>query len=121
MMDRTKVGKIIMELRKEKGLRQKDLSILLNMSPSNISNYENGSYWPDLDTICEMADYFNVTTDYILGRTDYRCPPEILDKYATPDYTIHNIVNTLLVLDSGSLDAVVKYVDFLKTKNLPKK
>lgn len=120
MQDRKEVGKIIAELRKEKGLRQKDLSIILNMSPSNISNYESGAYWPDLDTICQMADFFNVTTDYLLGRTEYRCPPDVLDKYTASDYIIHNILNSLLSLDSGSLDAVVKYVDYLKTQNLPK-
>lgn len=120
MQDKKEVGKIIAELRKEKGLRQKDLSIILNMSPSNISNYESGAYWPDLGTVCQMADLFNVTTDYILGRTEYRCPPEILDKYASPDYIISNIVNSLLHLNSGSLEAVEKYVDYLKTLNQQK-
>lgn len=108
------VGKIIVKLRMEKGLRQKDLSEILSMSPSNISNYENDEYWLDLDTICQLADYFNVTTDYLLGRTEYRCPPEILNKYISTDYTIHNIVNTLLTLDSASLNAALKYVDYLK-------
>lgn len=108
------IGAIIAELRREKGLLQKDLSDILNMSPSNISNYENGAYWPDLDTICKLADFFQVTTDYLLGRSEYRCPPETLNQYISSDYTVHNIVNTLLSLDSGSLDAVVKYVDYLK-------
>ena len=108
------VGKTIAELRTEKGLRQKDLSNILSLSPSSISNYETGAYWPDLSTLCEMADYFNVTTDYLLGRTGDRCPPEVLDKYGTKDYAIHNIVNTLLTLDSASVDAALKYVNYLK-------
>lgn len=108
------VGKTIAKLRMEKGIRQKDLSEVLSMSPSNISNYENGAYWPDLNTICRMADYFDVTTDYLLGRTDYRCPPEVLSQYVTTDYTVHNIVNTLLSLDAVSLSAAVKYVNYLK-------
>lgn len=109
-----KIGETIMKLRTEKGLRQKDLSAILSLSPSSISNYEKDEYWPDLNTICKMADYFNVTTDYILGRTEYRCPPEILDKYVTKDYMIHNIVNTLLALDSDSINAAVNYVNYLK-------
>lgn len=111
------VGKTIAQLRMEKGLRQKDLSNILSLSPSSISNYETGAYWPDLSTLCEIADYFNVTTDYLLGRTDYRCSPEILDKYVTKDYAVHNIVNTLLTLDSASVDAVLKYVDYLKANH----
>ncbi len=111
------VGKTIAQLRMEKGLRQKDLSDILSLSPSSISNYETGAYWPDLSTLCEIADYFNVTTDYLLGRTEYRCPPEILDKYVTKDYAINSIVNTLLSLDSASVDAVLKYADYLKANH----
>ncbi len=114
MQNMEKVGKIIAELRRERGLRQSDLSQILSMSPSNISNYENANYWPDAGTICKMANLFNITTDYLLGRTDYRCPPEDLERYVTPDYTIHNIVNTLLSLDTNSVNAVVKYVEYLK-------
>lgn len=111
------IGANIAKLRKEKGLLQRELSSILHMSPSNISNYENNAYWPDLKTVCRMADYFGVTTDYLLGRTDYRCPPEMLSEYITSDYTVHNIVNTLLCLDSSSLDAAVKYINFLKESN----
>lgn len=111
------VGKTIAQLRMEKGLRQKDLSNILSLSPSSISNYETNAYWPDLGTLCKIADYFNVTTDYLLGRTEYRCPPDILDKYVTKDYAVNNIVNTLLTLDSASVDAVLKYVDYLKANH----
>lgn len=114
MFEMVRVGKTIANLREEKKLTQKMLAKILNMSPSNISNYENETYWPNLDTISKLADLFNVTTDYLLGRTDYRCPPETLENYITSDYTIHDIVNTLLTLDEGSRDAVAKYVNFLK-------
>ena len=111
-----KIGETITKLRTEKGLLQKDLSAILSLSPSSISNYEKDEYWPDLNTICKMADYFNVTTDYILGRTEYRCPPEILDKYVTKDYVVHDIINTLLTLDTDSINAAVNYVNYLKEK-----
>ncbi|HBA47643.1 MAG TPA: hypothetical protein DCZ91_07545 [Lachnospiraceae bacterium] len=113
-----KIGETITKLRTEKGLRQKDLSAILSLSPSSISNYEKDEYWPDLNTICKMADYFNVTTDYILGRTEYRCPPEILDKYVTKDYIVHDIINTLLTLDPDSVNAAVNYVNYLKEKHI---
>ena len=109
-----KVGKRIANLRQEKKLTQKTLAKILNMSPSNISNYESETYWPNLDTISKLADLFNVTTDYLLGRTDYRCSPETLENYVSSDYTVQDIVNTLLTLDEGSRDAVAKYVNFLE-------
>ncbi len=111
------VGANIAKLRKEKGLLQRELSSILHMSPSNISNYENNEYWPDLKTICKMADYFQVTTDYLLGRTEYRCPPEMLNEYITTDYTVRKIVSTLSSLDPSSLDAAIKFINYLKDTN----
>lgn len=114
MYNAEQIGMLITELRMEKGLKQKQLSAMLNMSPGNLSNYEHGVYWPALDTLCKLADLFDVSTDFLLGRTDYRCPPEVFRKYTAPDHTMRHIINTLRDLDTASLDAIVKYVDYLK-------
>ena len=74
------IGDTLSDLRKEKGLGQKELASLLNLSVGTISNYENGVHAPDLNTLCRLAEFFHVTTDYLLGRTEYRCPPEILSR-----------------------------------------
>lgn len=58
-------------LREEKGIGQKELAAALNYSTGTISNYENGVHAPNLVTLSALADYYNVTTDYLLGRTDY--------------------------------------------------
>ena len=71
-------------------------------------------YGPDINTLCKIADLFQVTTDYLLGRTDYRYPPGDLYKIVTSEYTICSIVNILLSLDSGSLEAIVHYARYLK-------
>jgi len=59
------------ELRTEKGLGQKQIGNLLGYSESTISLYESGSREPKkiLDLI-KIADYFDVTLDYLLGRTN---------------------------------------------------
>ncbi len=62
-------GNRLLLLRREKGLCQKDLAEYLHVSVSTISNYENGINHPDLHTLCCIADYFGVSTDYLLGRT----------------------------------------------------
>ncbi len=108
------VGQILSQLRKERELGQKELAALLNMSIGTISNYENNVHAPDLATLCKLADFFHVTTDYLLGRTDYRCPPEQLNRYITSDYTIHGLTTTLLSLDMKSRDSVINYVNYLK-------
>ena len=60
----------LLELRKLAGLSQKELAKILNCSQNMISQWENGTRDPSTDTLKAMADYFNVTIDYLLGRTD---------------------------------------------------
>lgn len=62
------IGSIIKELREERGLRQEDVADRLNMNRANFSHYERGTATPPCDVLCKIADVFNVTTDYILGR-----------------------------------------------------
>lgn len=108
------VGQTLTELRKERNLGQKELAVLLNMSISTVSNYENNVHSPDLTTLSKLASFFGVTTDYLLGRTGFRCPPEALREYITPDYTVNGLVNTLLSLDTVSRSAAISYVNYLR-------
>ncbi len=58
------------ELRKRRGITQIKLSIDLNMTQNTISRYENEVHQADYKTLIRFADYFNVSIDYLLGRTD---------------------------------------------------
>lgn len=70
----------IAELRKEKHLNQIGLGLRLNVSQKMISAYENGTHQPSIDTLKHMADYFNVSVDYLIGNTDIRTPVDQLSK-----------------------------------------
>ncbi|MDU6305534.1 MAG: helix-turn-helix transcriptional regulator [Clostridium sp.] len=58
------------ELREEKGLNQAELGAVFNLSQIAISQYERQTRNIPNDLIIEMAKYFNVSTDYLLGNTD---------------------------------------------------
>lgn len=113
------IGEIIAELRTEKQMGQKELAVRLNVSVGTISNYEKGVHFPDLESLRKIADIFNVTVDYLLGRTGYRCPPESLKEYITTDYTISEFVNTVISLDTASRNSVTDFANYLKD-NHPK-
>lgn len=57
-------------LRKSKGISQLKMAIDLNMNQNTISRYENGEREADYKTLIRFADYFDVSLDYLLGRTD---------------------------------------------------
>ena len=59
-------------LRKEKGLTQTDMGNILNCSMRNYHRLEHGEINATAATLIALADYFDVTVDYLLGRTEER-------------------------------------------------
>lgn len=55
-------------LRKEKKLTQEDMSEILEVARTTYANYEQGTREPDNKTLNKLADYFKVSSDYLLGR-----------------------------------------------------
>ncbi len=58
------------EIRKRKGFSQARLAMELNTSQNTISRYETGEREPSLNELIKIADYFNVSIDYLLERTN---------------------------------------------------
>ena len=63
-------GKRLGELRRSKGLKQQDLAKMIPVSQSSIGMWESEKREPNLETIRLLADFFDVTTDYLLGKSD---------------------------------------------------
>ena len=61
-------------LRTERMLTQKELGEELGLSESIVCLYEKGEREPSFSILCRLADFFGVTTDYLLGRSDIRWP-----------------------------------------------
>ena len=64
------LGTRIKELRKEFGLSQVDLAARMEVTKQTISNWENENIQPSIDMLVDLANGFNVTTDYLLGLDD---------------------------------------------------
>lgn len=67
-------GSRLRKLRKEKGITMKELGSRLNLAESTVSGYETGSRSPDLEVVDKLANFFDVTADYLMGRSVSRAP-----------------------------------------------
>lgn len=63
------IGKQIQILRKQKGITQETLAAEMGVTVGAVSKWENGMTLPDIQMLCSLADYFDVTTDELLGRS----------------------------------------------------
>ena len=69
----------IKELRKAKKMTQHQLCAILKIAQPTLSGYENETSEPDFATFQSIADYFNVSVDYLLGREETKNPPNVYD------------------------------------------
>lgn len=63
------LGNILLELRKKNGYTQVEISKILDIQQTTYSKYEKCQRQPDYETIKKIADFYGVTTDYLLERT----------------------------------------------------
>lgn len=63
-------GRILKQLRMEKGLTQHELAKILDVSKSNISKYEAGNVEPNMSILIRISEYFDVSLDHLLGRIE---------------------------------------------------
>lgn len=64
------IGQTIRDLRKQRKMSQTELAKILHVSQQTVTAWETGKAEPSSSAISNLADYFNVTTDYLLGRSE---------------------------------------------------
>lgn len=63
-------GLRLKKLREDKGIMNKDFAKIMKVEPATITNWEKGNRFPKEDVLIKIADYFNCSIDYLLGRTE---------------------------------------------------
>ena len=95
----------IVELRERKGISQADLARQIHVSRSSISEYEKGITQPSMAVLLLLADYFEVSLDYLLGRTRIQSSLKKLEgQLATRSGMIS--IDTLFQLNSAEKEVV---------------
>lgn len=104
-------SEVLKELRESRKLTQSDLAKELGLKRQSISNYENNGRQPDFDILNKIADYFDVTTDYLTGRTNFKQPG--MKSYFTQEEKV-------IIQNSSPMDAkimenfIIREIDYYK-------
>lgn len=102
-------------LRREYGISQQLLADTLGISQQSVNHYENREIEPDIATLSQMADYFETSIDYIVGRTDIRRRIERTLPYYLNDEE-GEIVNRYRALTPKQRQCVSQVIDTLMDK-----
>ena len=116
---------IIKNLRKEKGLTQIQLAEQLNLDQTAISKWERGKSLPDIQTLILLSNFFDVSTDYLLGKSSFYYPDTIKDlqiknsaELTTDGKKLLDIFNSL---DPSYRAQILEYAEYIKSRALAQK
>lgn len=104
----TVIGIRIKELRIENSLTQKELADFLNLTPKMISFYELGQRTPPSDIIIKLSEKFGVSTDYLLGKTNFRNHTETI--------ALHRVGDPKDDLPQEALDKIEEFKELMRLK-----
>ncbi|MGM0214186.1 helix-turn-helix domain-containing protein [Enterococcus sp. AZ109] len=102
-------GMRLTQLRKQRGLTQNDVAKILGIARTTYSSYEQGRRSPDVDIQNKIADYFNVSLDYLHGR-------EKTDDYLLTEKQLRVASHIDDVLVEEQLEEIIHYIEFMKQK-----
>ena len=111
-----KIGERLAELRQDRGLTQREVAAQLHGSITGISSYERDMREPALDTLVDLARFFNVTTDYLLGLTDYSVPISALEKEFANGVSYISVMNILTKLNPEHRAALLTVLQCMESQ-----
>ncbi|NOV00190.1 helix-turn-helix domain-containing protein [Paenibacillus sp. LMG 31457] len=121
-MIKLKYGDRIALLREKRGLTQEELSNKIGISRASLSHYETSRREPDYETINKIATFFNVSIDYLLGRTNLQhtiLDNDVRDFVENLDLTDENILQKFsLTVDGRKLspDEAKRFIAFVRAE-----
>lgn len=107
---------VLRALREDHDLKQKEVAQIIGTTQQHYSRYETGSYEIPVFALCKLADYYGVSTDYILGRVSYSNSDSKILKEIGNHPVLANIFSDLIDLNNESHKAITEYVSLHKLK-----
>lgn len=103
----SKLSENLTRLREQKGVYLKEVAPILDVSVGTVSNYEHGVHSPDPETLIQLADYYDVSIDYLVGRTEYPCPISTINREIYDNYTVGQFLELLNRLPESEIPYLV--------------
>lgn len=102
--------KNLKSLRKEKGISQQQLADIILVSQQSINKYENHDVEPDIKTLTKIAEYFNVSLDYLTGRTTIK---EMADAPRKSDLTENelHLIKSVKKLNKNQIACIINLIE----------
>lgn len=118
-MKHTKFPQIIKQLRMARGMTQEDLANVLNVSRSTIAGYEARNNQPDYDKLVQIADFYNVTIDFLLSG-EIKHPQDIHARLYSDKALEQQLIAAFHPLPYEIKLYVLDYIQYQKKKHSPK-
>jgi transcriptional regulator with XRE-family HTH domain len=103
-------------LRGKKGIKQENIASEINKTQQQYSEYELGKSELPLRALVMLADYYNVSADFIIGRIDNKEGIAELNKEITPDKTLGALIYDIQSLSKAGKIAAIEYIQLLCMK-----
>ena len=114
-MDLLKTGKMIFDLRKEKGFTQKEVAEKLGVSPKTVSKWETGHGFPDVSLVSKLSKIFQVDISKLLEGEMPKIKPEVGNVKRTKFYVCEKCGNILTSIGNAEINCCGRTIEPLKS------
>ena len=118
------IGDTLKRLRTKKGLTSEELCSKIGIKGGSYRNYERNDRKPDYDTLVKLADFYGVSTDYLLGRPTAQPPTDALERLFTEksfSALEEELLRKYMELPHEARQAVVRFINDATAKALQRK
>lgn len=109
-----KYYEVLKSLREDRDLKQKDVAKVLKMRQQQYSKYECGYVGIQIEKLCILADFYDVSLDYLAGRTDCEQGVQALHKMVTETKSVGSVVTDLLRFNQKERGMLVYLIEAMK-------
>ena len=103
-------SELLKDLRTDRDMTQKSIAAMLGISQQRYSKYESGRHDVPLRVLVMLATYYQVSTDFLLGRTASRRNVDALNARVTPQTTVGQLLDLVGDLSAAGRNRVLDYI-----------